>query len=309
MLDLFAEFAREADEAVADTTDLASVPERAGDAATDAAGADRAVSASVAAAGNSDAPGDANPERPSRAASASAAARQAEPEQAPPADGTAGPSGAPGGPATVGGGETRSADADQASPAGAKVLSFGDHQVRRLQERNMQLATRMRELVGIARENEQLSAHLHRLSLALLGADRLDEVCGRVYATLREDVGVELAVIALYAPPKRKRDAGLDELRAPDDPVRVRFDHVFERNLPVCGPLSPEAARELVGLRGRDFCSAALVPIGVRPFGLLALLSRDPERYHASMGKVVLRRMSELLAVTLAGHLELPADS
>ena len=193
-------------------------------------------------------------------------------------------------------------------PAVAKVLSFGDHQVRRLHERNVLLATRMRELVGLARENEQLSAHLHRLSIALLGADRLDEACGRVYTTLREDVGVEMAVIALYATPKRAEDAGLDELRAADDPVRVRFDHVFDRNLPVCGPLSSEAARELVGLRGGDFCSAALVPIGVRPFGLLALLSRDPERYHASMGKVVLRRMSELLAVAFETHLKLPGD-
>jgi uncharacterized protein YigA (DUF484 family) len=66
---------------------------------------------------------------------------------------------------------------------------------------------------------------------------------------------------------------------------------------PLCGRLHPDKQALLYGPRVEDVQSSALLPLdGV---GLVAVGSRDPNRFYPGMGTLFLRMMGEAFAVAL----------
>ena len=60
------------------------------------------------------------------------------------------------------------------------ATSLVERQIRLLREENQQLRAKIDELVGIARDNEELNQRFHRLALELMNADHLHDVLAMV---------------------------------------------------------------------------------------------------------------------------------
>ena len=81
---------------------------------------------------------------------------------------------------------------------GGGTVSLVERQLDVLRSRNSKLEQRLRELVGVARSNHELSDKVHRLSLELIGADGLIQIIDRLELALREDLGAHESVVVLF---------------------------------------------------------------------------------------------------------------
>jgi uncharacterized protein YigA (DUF484 family) len=69
---------------------------------------------------------------------------------------------------------------------------------------------------------------------------------------------------------------------------------------PTCGVLQQEQLAYLFGSQAAETGSVALVPItGERTMGILAIGSRDADRFHPGKGTDFLRRLGEVVSRTL----------
>ncbi len=81
------------------------------------------------------------------------------------------------------------------------------------------------------------------------------------------------------------------------DPRLQPFRDCLDDGEPLCGRLQPEKHALLYGERADEVQSTALLPLpGV---GLVAVGSRDPNRFFPGMGTLFLRMMGESLAAAL----------
>jgi len=216
-----------------------------------------------------------------------------------------------------------------AHQVGGRAVSLIERQVQVLRDENRNFQRQLRELLGLARDNDALTARLHRFALAMLDARAFDDALDAAADILREEFsldGVRLLVRGRAAaagdvrggtgPGARRdhRDAGgratpgavAGSAVAPrdDDTLLDELLALVKDGKPVCGeaPGAP-TLRALFGEHATDIKTWALIALGgAAPFGALALASRDPYRFHAGQGTVFLSRLGELLAHGLARH-------
>ena len=185
-----------------------------------------------------------------------------------------------------------------------EAVSLVEYQARRLRDENRSLRERIETLVRNARQNEELSARVHRLSLSVMGCDRADELFSRLYQSLRDDFDVEFSALRVFAAPAASLDSGLVEFAGEAPSERELFDALLASERPLCGPLGREQARYLFAERSAEVESSALVPLGnSSPFGVLAVASRKSERYRSGMGTLFLRRIAAVVTQALETHL------
>ncbi len=187
------------------------------------------------------------------------------------------------------------------------AVSLIERQRDLLRTQNAQLRTRLQELVQVARDNDCLSRRMQRLNLVLIEARRLDELLLGVRGVLREEFAADFTALRLALPlagadlaePDLLGPAALDALRP-----------LLQNGKPWCGRLSLVRARGLFDEAAAEVASTALVPLsgGTDWQGVLAIGSRQAERFGPAMGTVFLSRIGELVSHALDLHL-FPLDS
>jgi hypothetical protein len=203
---------------------------------------------------------------------------------------------------------------------GGRAVSLIERQVQVLRDQSRNLQHQLRDLVGNARDNDALADRLDRLALAMIDGRALDDVLDGALDLLRGEFRLDGVRILLRArdgfadrTEARAADqgrsdcgfaAGRAEVVSGDEPPFEELLRKLGSGKPLCGE-APEASvlRYLFGEPATDIKTCALIPLGgASPYGLLALGSRDPYRFHAGMGTVYLTRLGELLAHGLARH-------
>lgn len=185
------------------------------------------------------------------------------------------------------------------------AVSLLEHQVGVLRGKVQQQDQRLQELLGNARDNEDLAQRMHGLTLALIECRAADEVFAALYHTLSEQFGADAAAVRIFAPPHSEQDRRLGEFVQVNATGRALFDRAMSADKPVCGRLPAAQAEFLFGAHAADTASAAVLPLGIaRRFGLLAIGSRDPQRFHPGMGTIFLRNLSEVVTRVLLPHVE-----
>ncbi len=191
-------------------------------------------------------------------------------------------------------------------PCGGAV-SLIERQVAVLREQNRHLSRKLTELVNTARDNERLSAEMHRLALGLMEAEGFGAVVARVREALAESFGAELAVMRLVRLPGEGGSVedgfvGLLDMDEPD--TAAAFEGFLKGRRPVCGRLRPEQVSLLYGERAGAVASGALVYLGEHShYGVLAIGSRDRHRFHPAMGTVFLSQLGALVSRALRPYL------
>lgn len=180
------------------------------------------------------------------------------------------------------------------------AASLASYQLEVLRDKNRELARRLQDLFGNAQENERLSVRTHQLTLALMRQGTAADTLRAMAASLAEDFNGDLVRVVLFTPV-----AGLDQAEwlqvMPADDARLQsFRDCLGSGEPLCGRLQPEKHAALYGARADEVQSTALLPLpGI---GLVAVGSRDPNRFFPGMGTLFLRMMGESLTAALARY-------
>lgn len=177
-----------------------------------------------------------------------------------------------------------------------EAVSLIERQVKSLRQEVDQYKQRLKELLAIAHDNEELNKRMHRLILTLIDAVDFDETLNVLQDKLHEDFDAEAVELHLFThnEAEGKSNAGLDGYRS-----------FLDDGVPVCGVLDMERLEYLFGPQAEDINSTALIPIrseGV--LGVLAIGSSDKERFRSDMGTEYLGRLGEVISRTLEVVLE-----
>lgn len=197
------------------------------------------------------------------------------------------------------------------------AVSLVERQVKVLREQNQNFKHQLDELVTIARDNDLLNERIHRLTLALLDADSINDIYIALDDILRGDMNADAVSVKLFV------DADAVEIDADNELMQTIFVHMDDPSMeeykaflthekPNCGPLKPEQTQYIFGKDvGADIESTALIPIGgdsctsnACPFlGMIAIGSEDPQRFHPSMGTMFLTNLGDIVSRTIKTHL------
>lgn len=172
------------------------------------------------------------------------------------------------------------------------AVSLIERQVRTLREQTADYRRQLENLVGVARENDALAKRLHRLTLALIETHSFDEVLNTLQDELREQFKADAVEMKLF---------DTDQLEAHShEPGPALFRDFIKRGRPNCGQLDKEKLTYLFGPQAGETGSAALIPLSAPPMsGVLAIGSRDPERFHEGKSVDFLQRLAEVVSATL----------
>ncbi len=171
------------------------------------------------------------------------------------------------------------------------AASLASYQLEILRDKNRELTRRLHELFGNAQENERLAVRTHQLTLALMKQDSAAHTARAMAATLAEDFNGDLVRMVLFAHVAGLEDTDWLQTLAEDDTRLAPFRDCLKDGEPICGRLQPEKNALLYGLRAEDVASSALLPLP--GLGLLAVGSRDANRFFPGMGTLFLRMMGE----------------
>ncbi|TDR41295.1 hypothetical protein DFR29_111209 [Tahibacter aquaticus] len=180
------------------------------------------------------------------------------------------------------------------------AASLASYQLDVLRDKNRELSRRLRELVEIAHENEQLMIRVHSLTLSLMRATSLGDSLNRVVAGLTEDFHTDLVRIVLFG---RSDTLASNEwllLHADGKTGLPAFAEFLQRNEPLCGRLQPDKLATLFGPRAGEVQSAVLMP--VNGLGMLAIGSHDMDRFHPGMGTVFLKLIAEAITASVSRY-------
>lgn len=179
------------------------------------------------------------------------------------------------------------------------AASLASYQLEVLRDKNRELNRRLNELYSNAQDNERLTVRTHQLALALMRADGAADTVLAMVASLGEDFAGDSVRVVLF-------DA-IDGLAADwllviplGDARLAPFRDCLTENEPICGRLNPDKMQVLFGDEQESSQSVALIPLpGV---GLIAVGSRDGNRFFPGMGTLFLRLMGEAFTTALARY-------
>ncbi len=176
------------------------------------------------------------------------------------------------------------------------ATSLVERQLKLLREENQNLKTKIDQLVGIARDNEELNQRFHRLALELMSTDALHDVLAMVQDQVQTFFYTDF-VCFRFLPGVGRSGKTLDGLYL--DARSGILDSAkpwLDARKPVCGRQDEKINRELFGPDIR-IGSSALIPLyHTRPLGLLCLGSVSSDRFGLAMGTIFLQQLGELVS-------------
>jgi len=176
------------------------------------------------------------------------------------------------------------------------ATSLVERQLKLLRDENKQLRSKIDELVGIARDNEELNRRFHRLALELMNTDQLHDVLAMVQDQVQTFFYTDF-VCFRFLPGVRESGNILDGLYlSADSGIVERIQPWLEARKPICGGNDDTINQQLFGEDMR-IASSAFIPLyHTHDLGLLCLGSVSAERFSASMGTIFLQHLGELVS-------------
>ena len=184
-------------------------------------------------------------------------------------------------------------------PSGTAV-SLIERQVEVLRTQHRQLERKLVDLIEVARANDTLIERIHRLALALLEGATLPDRLYALQEELRERFGADEVSLFLVHAGDPRADAGPARWLKPGDAGLEQFHEIMKSGKSHVGRLRPPQLEFLFGEQSEHIASSALVPLGdTGDLGLLAVGSRDADRFSPTLGTAFLSRISELVTAAV----------
>jgi uncharacterized protein YigA (DUF484 family) len=187
--------------------------------------------------------------------------------------------------------------------ASGGTVSLVERQVAVLRQKEFKLERQLKELIGVARENDVLAAKIHELTMRLLAAGDLGSTVAAIEEALRSGFRTDQAVLVLFGDPDEFGDvnAGRFFRVVPrDDEALMPFRTFLEGTSARCGQMRYPQRNFLFHQDANEIGSAALVPLGEGSgIGFLAVGSKNSDRFHPGMSIDFLTRLGDLVAGSL----------
>jgi len=173
-----------------------------------------------------------------------------------------------------------------------QAVSLVEKQLSTLRQKNDHYQHELKRIMQVAHDNDQLAKRIHRLTLALIDAQNLDEVLNALEDELHDAFAADAVEIHLLS------GDVLQQIEA-DESLQV-LQTIYQDRVPLCGALDDKQRHFLFSTQFDDTFSAAILPLfGDSLNGLLAIGSKDASRFSPHMGTDFLQRLSEIVSKTL----------
>ncbi len=174
--------------------------------------------------------------------------------------------------------------------------SLIEKQVRVLRKQLENERALLDHVLARAREYDALVNRLHGFSLKMIATNDPVELCRVMNECLLREFHADAVVLKLFP-------LMIDE-NAPCDTTAVAghtlFHDFITQEHAFCGALHEAQGTLLFGARNANIRTAALIPIHTAAaFGVLAIGSIDPERFHPDMATDLLDRLGEIVSQKL----------
>jgi uncharacterized protein YigA (DUF484 family) len=177
------------------------------------------------------------------------------------------------------------------------TVSLIERQVRVLREKNEALEQQLQELIDISHSNSTLAENIHKLTCRLLRADTATAVITGLESSLTQEFRASHWLLLLTQPVTgawaqlQHTHLRLAERSAPELKM---LDNFFESGTPRCGQIRDKLREYLFGAEA-PVQSAALVNLGSKTSGLLAVGSAEPTYFHPGLSTDFLSRIGEIV--------------
>ncbi len=197
--------------------------------------------------------------------------------------------------------QNNNSNEENSSNNNSNIISLQEQQTIYLREKNSQLENKLKELISFGEENDITSSKMHKLNVALNLATTFVGVINTLNFSLKEDFDVDPVSLCLWSLPKGFADEKSLPANCRINAKLKEFATTLKR--PYCLATEGLEISEWFG-EGCDensIKSQAIMAIknGDEVFGILALGSKNPNRFFPQMGTIYLERMSEMLAASL----------
>ena len=184
--------------------------------------------------------------------------------------------------------------------ASGAAISLVERQVSVLRQRSSKLEDSLRELVEVARGNDELGAKIHMLALALLSTKSRNEVVTILEEQLRTGFNADQSVLVLFAGDDIDSSNQFLRKTRRDDPSIGSFKTFLQANTARCGTVRDAQRDFLFGADNIEIGSVALIPLGNKSeFGFLAIGSHSANHFHPGKSIDFLTRLGELITCAL----------
>jgi uncharacterized protein YigA (DUF484 family) len=195
-------------------------------------------------------------------------------------------------------------EAIELTHASGSAVSLIERQVDILRAKNQRLEDRLERLLEAARDNEKRSDHVHKLARTLIRAPSLAGVVAGLRQCMREDFGVDEIFVGLSPAAFKRHDIEGLTVIEPEGKIGKAYENFFRTRLTECGPISEAKAKLLFAKSEALPQSAAIVPLEKeKNLGMLALGSKDPERFQPRQGKLFLDLTAELVSAAVRARI------
>jgi uncharacterized protein YigA (DUF484 family) len=185
---------------------------------------------------------------------------------------------------------------------GGAAISLIERQVSVLRQQNRALEKKLRNLVEVARGNDELAEKIHALSIQLMSTETRDEAVEILERQLLTGFSVDRAVLVLFVNEETASEPEGRFLRLVkrEDPVIGSFKTFLNTSAARCGSVRDAQRNFLFGSDNIDVGSVALVPLGKKSeLGFLAFGSHDADHFHPGKSIDFLTRLGDLVAGVL----------
>ena len=188
-------------------------------------------------------------------------------------------------------------------PSGDAV-SLISKQLELFRNRHHEMETQLNGLIEIARDNDNSANKMHELTLAVLEADTLDTAIENLNVVLAECFLTDFFAVRIISSDKHNT-ALADLFVDPESEQLTHFITELNSNQANCGRPTLAQARFLFGENALEVKSCVIIPMAYTEIeGLVAIGSRDEDRFHYSMGHLFLTQMSEIIGTRFTALLK-----
>ncbi len=180
------------------------------------------------------------------------------------------------------------------------VVSLTMRHLAVLREKNAKLQQQLDGLLAIARENDALFGRMQQLTTALLDARCVEDVFATLDDTLKECFSADFFSIRLIQGETESNFPISNVVWQQGDAQLEHFKRLLDSQKIKCGLPTHAQAEALFAEQAEAVKSAALIPLKIdQQDGVLAIGSKDTDRFRPTMGTLFLTHLGELVAKRL----------
>jgi len=180
------------------------------------------------------------------------------------------------------------------------TFSLVERQVKTLRDKNSRLQGQQIEVLTIAHANEELLILCNQFMRELIDSSSLSKLCAQIVSRLKELFQLDDAALILVG---SFPDCQSVKIYQSATQLKTLLNCQFPDDQPLCGRLGQEVKLSLFGEGSYAYQSCALIPLGNNcAHGLIALASKDVERFDPNMGTLFIELLSKYITALVIAY-------